>query len=344
MSSPNLHIHTLRGLAILAIVLVHTALLQRVFSGEAGLPKEAFGNFLDRFSLLIEPIRIPLFTVISGWVYACRPVEPGHLGQFFLGKAHRIGVPLLVVSIMEFGFQALRARFAVPPQGGPPSFLDFLYLAPSHLWFLYAILWIFLFVAIAETVGLLRSVLHWLLVTLVAFGGYFLGPNHWNEIRVFDTAVPNHLRFFSGLLLLGFFLFGLGLNRFSRILIRKLGVWISAALTVGFLLAIWTLAPTGPSLLAQSLNLGLALGGIYLLVALPWTWRPLAEIGTHSLPIYLYHGFAIYLAFTLMKWMNSNSWWLFLPFGILFGVALPILFSKLVSRWQLGRRLFLGLK
>lgn len=69
MNSPkNLSIETLRGIAILLVVIGHV-----IGSAPDGGMKIDFPHPLRYFYVWIDYIQMPLFTAIAGWVYALKP-------------------------------------------------------------------------------------------------------------------------------------------------------------------------------------------------------------------------------------------------------------------------------
>ena len=64
----NLSVETLRGIAILLVVVGHV-----IGSGPDGGMKIDFPHPLRYFYVWIDYIQMPLFTAIAGWVYALKP-------------------------------------------------------------------------------------------------------------------------------------------------------------------------------------------------------------------------------------------------------------------------------
>ena len=68
----NLQVETLRGFAIVPVVMGHV-----IGSASDGGMKVSEDSFLRYLYFTFEYLRMPLFTVISGWVYALRPSSFG---------------------------------------------------------------------------------------------------------------------------------------------------------------------------------------------------------------------------------------------------------------------------
>ena len=99
MNSPkNLSIETLRGIAILLVVIGHV-----IGSAPDGGMKIDFPHPLRYFYVWIDYIQMPLFTAIAGWVYALKPfsVKIG-FAEFVRKKALRLLVPMAVVGTLYF--------------------------------------------------------------------------------------------------------------------------------------------------------------------------------------------------------------------------------------------------
>jgi len=82
------YIETFRGLACLLIVWFHV-IEGLVARGDVTASIEAYTSF----NSYIKFMRLPLFTFISGYVYALNPVLPSHWMIFLRKKAKRLLVP-----------------------------------------------------------------------------------------------------------------------------------------------------------------------------------------------------------------------------------------------------------
>ena len=99
----NLSIETLRGIAILLVVVGHV-----IGSGPGGGMKIDFPHPLRYLYVWIDYIQMPLFTAIAGWAYALKPFSASSgFGSFAGKKALRLLVPMAVVGTLYFGVQYL---------------------------------------------------------------------------------------------------------------------------------------------------------------------------------------------------------------------------------------------
>ena len=85
------NIDELRGFACLLLVSLHVI----GHSPEVGMRLEE-GSLLRYTADSWLFVRMPLFTFISGLVYALRPVRREHLPDFYSKKLRRLGIPLRI--------------------------------------------------------------------------------------------------------------------------------------------------------------------------------------------------------------------------------------------------------
>src|SRR6056297_1823840 len=98
----DLSIETLRGIAIILVVIGHV-----IGSKSDGGMRVADDSFLRHLYFSFQYLRMPLFTVISGWVYALRPVAPGNVTSFTIKKIRRIILPLIFVGGSYYVIQSI---------------------------------------------------------------------------------------------------------------------------------------------------------------------------------------------------------------------------------------------
>ena len=97
-SKKNLSIETLRGIAILLVVIGHV-----IGSTPDGGMKIDFPHPLRYLYVWIDYIQMPLFTAIAGWVYALKPFSHTvGFAEFARKKALRLLVPMAVVGTIYF--------------------------------------------------------------------------------------------------------------------------------------------------------------------------------------------------------------------------------------------------
>ncbi|UPK64905.1 acyltransferase [Rhodococcus pyridinivorans] len=330
----DVSIQALRGLAVLLMVAGH------VIGTSSDRGMSVSDDSLWRLSyLVLEDIRMPLFTVLSGYVYAMRPVtETGALAGLLRGKIRRLIVPLLTVGALLFAMKLI-----VPDTNTKPKLTEFwrVYVfGYEHLWFLQSIFIIFLVVALLGAFGALTTPARWATCTAVTLALFV-------AVRVPEAA--NVFSINGAIRLLPFFLIGYGLYTFASITPRG---WGLVAVTAAFA-AVYAVRVTGilndwelDAPLRRALSLTVGVGGILLIysvrkfIAFKW----LAWIGGFSFGVYLLHVFGaagarIALGKVGIDWDPA----VFLV-CLAVGVGAPIVFQLLFGRWNIVRTLLLGEK
>jgi glucan biosynthesis protein C len=323
-------LETLRGLAILLVVAFHI---------DVWLPGRP-PHFYKSLLYILGFIRMPLFTCISGYVYALRPLMPGNGLKFMAGKARRLLLPLIGVGLFSF---LLRQK---PPYVAPPTKIlqswKILVLPVSQFWFLQALFLIFVIISLLESARWLDRKWQWFAaLSLTTLPIFLARPGTFELVRW-----PLSL---DGLLfLLPYFLFGLGLCRFKQSWLSP-GIWaIAAALAVVglslqiFILLGWLKIPDDKG---TPFYLALSLTYIFLLTKINWKAGWLVWLGGFSYTIFLFHVYTIMgvnIILSALSLAPAPAW----HYGILLlsGLALPILAHILLRPFTVTRRLFLGLR
>jgi len=317
-------IETLRGLAIFLVVAFHAV--------ERGANPSVVG-----FHAALALIRLPLFAAVAGFVYALRPVRAGGHWSFVRGKARRLLLPIVSLSLLEFFLKL------TPPFVELPRFADVLRLAlwPRGIfWFLEALFLVFVLVAFLDRGPLLTRPMPWLAVCVLALGSQALAPPGT------FTWIDRPWAIDGVLYLLGYFLLGVGIRRFGPWL-RRPGV---AALCLGVALAGIALAPAArlglvPIGYHKGGPLSLAVGCSTILLLFAWRRPigPLAALGGSSMALYLFHGYAFYAAEVIER-SSRLELGDALHYGLRLacGLALPLLAERLLRLTTTGRALLLG--
>lgn len=290
-------IETLRGLACILVVMLHSPGM-----GEIHLRLDG-GPWPFAFEL-VGYLRMPLFTFLSGYVYAMRPVAVGDSPVRFLrAKSRRLLLPMVIL-----GTVYILAFDLIPGWWTPiPGWTSTVGLRPPwtwhvvpvlHFWFVWAIFWCFLAVAFFDSRGWLsrrKSMLTVLAVTFVASsvlpkGNYTLGS------------------ILGALYLSVFFLAAIACRRFDwrgvahRWHLTALGAFLVALSAT----VVLTTMGTPPSVHGPIGNL---LGVLWcmLLILVPFSFRPLAWIGARSYAIFMFHVFPIQLWRVLLNAVGMHD-------------------------------------
>jgi surface polysaccharide O-acyltransferase-like enzyme len=142
----NIAVDTLRGLACIFLVAYHVVGL----NPESGL--KLHDGILKNVNELLAYVRMPLFTFLSGYVYAWRPYK-GNWKTFMNGKIRRLLVPMLFVGTVFAFFQAITP-------GTNSSITDWriLHLIPvAHFWFVESLFLIFMVIVPLEHFRILHD-------------------------------------------------------------------------------------------------------------------------------------------------------------------------------------------
>jgi peptidoglycan/LPS O-acetylase OafA/YrhL len=316
-------VQSLRGIAILLMVAGH------VIGATAVRGMEVADDSAWRLAdVALEDIRMPLFTVISGFVYAMRPIRTvQHMPGLLRAKARRLMLPLLTVGtalfVLELSVPGTHLKLE-------PHELWRVYAMPyEHLWFLQAIFLVFLVVGFLDGFGLLKTPRRALLAMLVSV------------VMLLAIPVPPNADVFSvggALHLLPFFLMGYVLNRYRLLDDWR---WVFAAAPAFLLLYsvrmttildLWH--PAEP--VDRIIGLGVAVSGISLLflgrniVRARW----LAWIGGFAFSIYLLHVFGTSAVRIALKHLGVTSAPAVFALCLMAGVAGPIVFQRVFGRYR----------
>ncbi|MCG7642601.1 acyltransferase [Alteromonas sp. MmMcT2-2] len=259
----DIRIDTLRGLACIFLVAYH------VIGNNPSNGLHIESGFLREINDLLETVRMPLFTFLSGMVYAYRPLS-GNWPRFLKGKARRLLIPMLVVGTLFAIIQAI-----VPGTNNKIDNWWLLHIYPvQHFWFVEALFWVFIFIIPLELNRLLNNRLVTVLI-IAAFLALAVGQPY-----------TKLLAFKGFIYLTPFFLFGMSIVRFN---ISPLPILPSLIGFIGLMASIYFLTD---GVYGRSL-LGCVIGmfSCYFLLGLRLQIHWLAKIGVYSYSIYIFHVF-----------------------------------------------------
>lgn len=319
MIDRDFKIDTLRGMACLLLVAFH------VVGSEAtnGLRISA-GAYRDLNDILAY-VRMPLFTFLSGFVYAYRPFQAG-FQKFLIKKARRLLLPMLTVGTLFALLQTM-----TPGANSNIENLYYIHIVPvAHFWFIESLFLLFIVVCILEKLQSFASFKRYILVLIVS-SVFYISPI---DIKYFSV---------SGLLyLFPYFLVGMGIYRYK--LLDKLSfsiILICLLLTIVFFVAIYMSAipmygkRTLPSLIV---------GGMSCVVLLSTGLKSsfLAYIGGFSYSIYIYHVFFTASSRIFLNNVGLSNLEVVFVVSLLFGVLGPIVVETILEKFNFSRVLFLG--
>lgn len=328
-------VETLRGIAVILLVAGHVVGADATNAMQ--VPDDSAWRLIY---LAFEDIRMPLFTIISGYLYGLRPISStaGYRG-LLRGKVRRLLLPMVVVSTLVFWL-----KLVTPGTNKKPDIHDFwrpYFFLFDHMWFLQAIFTVFVIVA---ALSLLPVVLYrrstWVAVTAASFLPYVFVtvPGDWNIFSISGTFR-----------LLPFFLVGYGFSFFGLGKVWRGWVMLFVAVfAIAYSLRLVDLA-TGAALHGvPDRALGVAVG-VPAVALLFWARGHLANhflawIGGFSFGIYLLHWFTYSAARIGLRAVGVDNDFVTFGAGLLAGLALPILFQLLTRRMPTIRLVLLGEK
>lgn len=342
MTLSKLEVDSLRGVTILSVLLWHSTLWLKDGLEAMQLAPGLVFQATNGVSRLIEPLRMPLFTVLSGLVYAYRPVTLPSSWAFMQGKVRRILVPLLTLTTLHvligvaLGHEPLSVRlFGERIDVSADNFWLMYFFGYGHLWFLQALFAIFASMIVIDSLRLMDDPRSWLVIVLLftALPFFAPGPDLWSAWKTVELAV--------------FFYFGVGVYRHRELLLAERTVRIAKRVFLACMLVFvarlqeWYV----PSPVVDRLLLVLlGTSGCVSLIGLRLSVEPLARIGVYSYAIYLFHGIANELHplydGLLAHGVAGRLGWLALMMSI--GVAFPVAVEKVFRNVSIVRTILLG--
>jgi peptidoglycan/LPS O-acetylase OafA/YrhL len=333
-SAESRRIQALRGLACLLLVAFHV-IGSRSTSGMHVGADSPYRQFAD----LLTHIRMPLFTFLSGFVYAYRPVLQGSAWSFAQRKLVRLWLPLVAVSTLYFLLAMVvpgHSATGKMPWGQMWQIYVFPYV---HFWFLQAIILIFAAVILLERLRLLSTPLRYL-VALAVSAAIHLS---------IDMAGADHSPFsvVDALYLAPFFLLGMGANRFRSWLLQPAIIWTCAVAFLASMTVHAILVLEQGRITERGTVLGLVIGASSAL-ALVGTFprlKPLERLGAYSFAIYLFHPFFVAAMRAALKLAGLSSTEVAFALGLGAGVIGPVILECVLAEGRFFRplnRLLLG--
>lgn len=329
----NLSIETLRGIAILLVVIGHV-----IGSAPTGGMKIDFPHPLRYLYLWIDFIQMPLFTAIAGWAYALKPYsKSAQFGIFCKNKALRLLVPMATVSTLYFLIQ-----YIIPGtnQKGDLSQLWRIYIFPYTIyWYLPSLFIIFLIQWWIDKWEWMNSWKQWWICLFVSV---FLS-------LIIDRGVmhllPNIFSFKGAFNQLPYFFVGVAVQRLANassffMKQRYLGI-ILLLCCVCLMYFVWIGSPEDIVLLRLCYPI-LIIPVLFQLFSIKWHSSFFIWIGGYAYSIYLFHGFGTSGGRILLKVLGMKMIYLIFTLTTIISTMCPILLDRVVCFSKLGRRYLLG--
>lgn len=314
----------LRGLACILLVAYHV-----VGIPGAGM-QVADGSFYRYATDSFELIRMPLFTFISGLVYALNPSRGDRLRTFFIKKLRRLGFPFLLVSAIFFLLQK-----SAPGANGThaPDSMWKIYVFPyAHFWYLQALFLIFSLVALLDAARLIERM-----------GGFAVAMAGAVTACLTVRTESNILSVNEACFLLPHFLLGLGVTRFRDLVPRRaLAGMAGMALVLGVALhqaSLWGFLPHFGWNSGVALLCGMG-GAVTLLHAMPSSGI-FRIVGASSYAIYLHHALFAAAARMVLHRMHAGDGMIFCV-SLIAGLCGPMVLEMLAQMRPWSRVALVG--
>jgi len=295
-----------------------------VIGGSSNVGLRLSGGYLREINDVLIYFRMPLFTFLSGYVYAYRPFNSGAL-QFLKGKARRLLLPMLVVGTL---FAVIQAN--TPSANSSVENWYLLHIMPyAHYWFLESLFLIFILIIPLEHFKIFDNKIFVLITFLIA-----------SLIYLSDFVYP----WFSvsgAIYLLPYFILGMSVSRFSwtKELNKYWGVFLLIMIIA--LLVLWD---SDASDVGKRSLFALIVGSVgctaILITRVRILW--LSIIGIYSYSIYLFHVFFTAASRIFLVEFGVQDTAMLFAAGLILGVGGPILVELLLNKYSFARLLFLG--
>lgn len=246
-------------------------------------------------------------------------------------------IPLLTVSTLLYLF-----RIIIPGTNTSPELSDIwknVFFPYDIYWYIYSLFLIFLGISVIDSQNYFHSLKGWALTLLVSLCILFLSA-------AYLEPVPNLFSFKGAIYLFPFFLFGISLYRYKRIIFKRpyiivLGLIFIAGITLQQLS--WKgIIPLQGRMSVLALAIGIT--GVYLLFQLRIKSKPLIWIGKYAYEIFLFHVFFTGGTRIILLKMGVENKWTILTIALGISILIPILLQEVFSRSGILSLLFLGRK
>jgi glucans biosynthesis protein C len=325
-------VETLRGAAIILVVIGHV-----IGSGSDGGMKVAEDSFLRHFYYTFEYLRMPLFTVISGWVYALYPAKINDLQSFFIKKVRRILLPLIFVGTAYFLIQYFTP--GTNKKGELSEIWNILIFPYTLFWYLPSLFIVFTCVSLIDANNRMNGFRNWLIILSIAicmliFRGYYI-----------PEGSPNYFSYQGAIYLFPFFIIGLGIKRFNVYFASKqLNILLAVILAGSLILQQMVWYKLIEYNLSKGSGVGLIIGvvGAILLFRIKWKINWLIWFGSYAYTIFLFHSFGTAAGRIFTNQIGIEQTSIIFIFSLACGLFVPIVAELVLDRFGVTRVLFLG--
>lgn len=322
-------IETLRGIAIIFMVAGHV-----IGTGTRSGLSVSENSWFRYFYYSFEYLRMPLFTVISGFVYAMRPISTSQEQKKFIKrKIVRLILPFLCAVTLLCFFQMI-----TPGTNAKLPLGEFwrAYLSPyAQFWFVQGIFTTFIIISFLEITGLVKNLRGWLVIFLISILLFYA-----------DIITTTFFSLDRVPFLLMFFLFGLGLKRFYHILFNN--KIIKTIAVILFLVGIisqqvlYFNKNIDEEHFAKIFTVLVGTSGAFVLVITRFYNALLAWIGNFSYEIFLYHPFGTAGGRIFLRSIGISNLNVYFVICLVLGIALPIIFRLVCNKYPVLTTVLFG--
>ena len=335
MAERSPYVETIRGFAILLVVAGHV-----IGDSMAGGMKVADDSCWRYLYFNIDKLQMPLFTIISGWAYAIRPLRDGHFfGKFVGQKAQRLLIPMIAVAAIYYIIKAV-----MPGEAGDPIHMiwTLLILPYNVYWFLPSLFWLFVVIALLDIYKCLDKLVN--LVALIILSACF----YRYQSLIIPANTPNLFSYQGAIYLMPYFLIGIGIQRFKTVFSNK---YVMTTLAGSFAICmilvqlVW-FQVIGDGFAENGRNSWLGICTGLASVALFYNNRikfsSFVWIGGFTYSIYLFHSIIKGISQSVLVKVGVHSEWIIFICGFAAGVFISILADIILRKWKITRYIFLG--
>lgn len=271
---------------------------------------------------MLALVRMPLFAMVAGWVYALKPLGSSSPGDFLRHKGKRLLVPMVCVGTIFIAVQSF-----IPGVNNVHSGIPFVWPV-AHLWFVQAIFMIFVLVACLDRIRALERVRDLALTFIVACSAYLFAPS----VEVFAIG--------GAIYLLPFFVLGLAVGRFPHGFVPLDRPIAQTALVVLVVFALLAFELTSDRHTTLYLAVGIALCS--LAASIGTQSKSLIFLAKYSFSIYLFHVFFTAGSRIVLERAGVSDLTAHVATGIVAGLVGPMLMQIWLERWPVASLLLLG--
>lgn len=317
----SLKIDTLRGIACVLLITYH------VIGSNPNNGLRITDGVYRELNDLLAYLRMPLFTFLSGVVYAYRPFEK-RVMSFIIKKSRRLLLPMLTVGTSFAVLQSI-----VPGTNDSISHWYLLHIIPvAHFWFVEALFILFIFVVTLEKLNIFSGGIKFLVVLLIVCSLY-LSSFHYPYFAVNGCVY-----------LAPYFLFGMGIQRY-KIFTEVIFTTKLKLLLLIITITIYSLVYVEVVTINESRSLfGLMLGFLscITLYSCDFQSRFFAKIGCYSYSIYIFHVFFTASSRMFLTKIGIHQLEVIIILSAFCGIYGPIVMELILDKSCYARMFFIG--